>query len=207
MVMLISSLGDMTSSLICNTIVEIVTGNTGARSSLATGMIGEAVNRAAMAGPPHTNMTLRFATSATVLGGVAVAAGDPVMPSVAAAHADPRFAGALDPHSVNSSRAHLAWGAGPHQCPGDGLATTIVSIAVGRLFEQMASLELGLPADQLPWRSSPLMRGLRSLPVRFRFHRLPDAASRPAAERPAVAQGGRRSPVARLVRTLLKQRF
>jgi hypothetical protein len=38
---------------------------------------------------------------------------------------------------------------------------------VGRLFERFSSLRPALPADQLPWRSSPLMRGLRGLPVHY----------------------------------------
>ncbi|MFD0690595.1 cytochrome P450 [Actinomadura fibrosa] len=212
MVNVISTLGDMGSSLICNTIVEVVAGDAGARVGLATGMVGETVNRAAMAKPPNTNMTFRFARADTALGGVAIAAGDPVMASVAAAHADPRFADALDPHSVNSSRAHLAWGAGPHRCPADELATRIVTIAVERLFERMAELELGLPVDQLPWRSSPLMRGLRSLPVRYRLHERPTAAAQAAppqatesGEPDEDARGGRQSPIARLVRALLRQ--
>ncbi|MFB4315045.1 cytochrome [Actinomadura sp. 21ATH] len=211
---LISTLGDFTSLLICNTIVEVVNGDAGVRASLAGGMLHEAVNRAAMAKPPNTNLTLRFATTGARLGGVAIAPGDPVMPSVAAAHADPGFAGALDPHSVHSSRAHLAWGAGPHRCPGDELATTITTIAVERLFERMAELELGLPADHLPWRSSALMRGLSALPVRYRFHQGPARAERAApragadgpAETGAGAGARSQSPLARLVRTLLRQR-
>ncbi|MEW2354693.1 cytochrome [Spirillospora sp. NPDC029432] len=212
---LISTLGDFTSLLICNTIVEVVTGDAGVRASLAGGMLHETVNRAAMAKPPNTNLTLRFATTGTRLGGVAIAPGDPVMPSVAAAHADPGFAGALDPHSVHSSRAHLAWGAGPHRCPGDELATTITTIAVERLFERMAELELGLPADHLPWRSSALMRGLSSLPVRYRLRQQPAAAAeqaapRTGADRPAETAAGpgprTQSALARLVRTLLRQR-
>ncbi|NUS09944.1 MAG: cytochrome, partial [Streptomyces sp.] len=66
-----------------------------------------------------------------------------------------------------SSRAHLSWGAGPRQCPARELASTIASAGVSRLFERFGHLELALPVDQLPWRSSPFMRGLRSLPVRY----------------------------------------
>ncbi|WP_235017682.1 cytochrome P450 [Thermomonospora echinospora] len=211
--MLLGVVGDLTGSLICNTIVEVIVGNTAARASLAGGMVRETVNRAAMANPANNNLTLRFATADTVLGGTVIMAGDPVMLSVAAAHADPRFAQALDPSSVHSSRAHLAWGAGPHQCPGDELATTLVTIAVERLFERMAGLELALPADQLPWRASPIMRGLRALPVRFRLREFPPQAPVPAtgdepraeAEGPAAGTVSR-STLSRLVRALLRQR-
>lgn len=36
------------------------------------------------------------------------------------------------------------------------------------------NLDLALPVDQLPWRSSPFMRGLRSLPVRYDLAALPE---------------------------------
>lgn len=43
----------------------------------------------------------------------------------------------------------------------------IVTTAVGRIFDHLAKAELTLPADQLPWRSGPVVRGLRVLPVRY----------------------------------------
>ncbi|WP_289008340.1 cytochrome P450 [uncultured Thermomonospora sp.] len=212
--LLLGLVGDIATSLICNTVVEVLTGDPGARASLAAGLVRETINRAAMIAPPSANLSFRFATADTVLGGAHIAAGDPVMPSVAAAHADPRFAAALDPSSVHSSRAHLAWGAGPHRCLGDELATTLVSIAVERLFEQMAALELALPADQLPWRSSPTIRGLRALPVRFRLGQAAERAPAPAgaaSEEPATSEESTeptasRSALSRLVRALLRQR-
>jgi hypothetical protein len=54
---------------------------------------------------------------------------------------------------------------------------------VGRLFERFDYLDLALPADQLPWRSSPFMRGLRSLPVRYELASAPPP--RPWADDPA----------------------
>lgn len=104
------------------------------------------------------------------------------MVSPAAAHLDPAFTASTTPDSIYSSRAHLAWGAGPHACLGRDLATTITTIAVERLFDRFATLRLALPEDQLPWRSSPIMRGLRSLPVTYE---LAEAPTRPA---PAPAE-------------------
>jgi hypothetical protein len=59
---------------------------------------------------------------------------------------------------------------------------------VSRLFELFAHLELALPVDQLPWRSSPFMRGLRSLPVRYELAGpvVPQAPARVAAATPAA---------------------
>jgi hypothetical protein len=55
----------------------------------------------------------------------------------------------------------------------------IVTTAVGKLFER-CDFELGLPADQLPWRSSTYVRGLKSFPVRFRMRAQPSALPVPA---------------------------
>jgi len=183
---LVSMLGELTTALICGTLLEVLYQET---ADTTTGMIRETVNRAAMVHPPYANLTFRFALADTVLGGTVIAAGDPVMLSVAAAHTDPSFAGAHDPSSVFSSRAHLAWGAGAHQCPGGPLATTLATIAVERLQEQMAWLEPTLPPDRLPWRSSVLMRGLRSLPVRYGL-RSPSPVPPSPERRSAPAESG-----------------
>lgn len=82
-----------------------------------------------------------------------------------------------------STRAHLSWGAGPRQCPARELASTVAAVGVGRLFERFANLDLALPVDQLPWRSSPFMRGLRSLPVRYELAPTPE---RPPVDDPAA---------------------
>ncbi|NYI07284.1 cytochrome P450 [Allostreptomyces psammosilenae] len=172
-------IADHTSGLIVNTIAEVVGGNAEARASVSQHMIGETVNRVALAIPPMSNTSFRFPVTDVRLGGHTIAAGDPVMISMAAAHADPLFTGGLDSGALTSSRAHLAWGAGPHHCVGRVMATAIVETAVRRLFERCATLEPTMSADELPWRSSPFMRGLRSLPVRFEL-----AETRPAADDP-----------------------
>lgn len=138
------------------------------RAVLSAGMVRETMNRVVMRKPPLVNFVPRFAAADTRLGNYTIHAGDPVWVSSAAAHADPVFAGQTAPGSSTiSSRAHLSWGAGPRQCPARELASTIAAAGVNRVFERFAHLELALPVDQLPWRSSPFMRGLRSLPVRY----------------------------------------
>lgn len=185
MAMLTGLSGDITANLICNTVTEVLIGETGARDSLSAGMIKEAINRASIAHPPMANLAFRWPRSDVRLGRFKIAAGDPVMVSPAAAHLDPAFTGGGAQDSVYSSRAHLAWSAGPHACLGRDLATTITMIAVERAFHRFSSLELALPADQLPWRSSPLIRGLRSLPVNYELAE--DLPARPAAEREEAA--------------------
>jgi cytochrome P450 len=168
--MLLGMTSDHVGILISNTVVEVICGERegGVRTALSAGMVRETMNRVVMRKPPLVNFVPRFAAEDTRLGKYTVHAGDPVWVSSAAAHADPLFAGQMAPGaSTISSRAHLSWGAGPRQCPARELASTIASAGVSRLFERFGHLELALPVDQLPWRSSPFMRGLRSLPVRY----------------------------------------
>ncbi|MEV6149571.1 cytochrome [Nonomuraea sp. NPDC052129] len=184
LLMLPGVVGDMTGGLICNTILEVMT-NPEVRSGLSAGTIEETVNRVALANPPMANLTFRFPTADVRLGRFVIAAGDPVMLSVAGAHSDPLFGSAIDREAIRSTRAHLAWGAGPHACLARLLATRITTIAVERLFDRLDRLRLAMPADQLPWRSSPFMRALRSLPVEYELAHAP-ANTEPAASADAV---------------------
>lgn len=207
MAMMTGLVGDVTGTLICNTITEALIGDTGARDSLSAGMIQEAINRASAANPPMANLAFRWAKTDVRLGRFQIAAGDPVMVSPAAAHLDPAFNASTPPDSIYSSRAHLAWSAGPHACLGRDLATTITTIAVERLFDRFATLRLALPADQLPWRSSPLMRGLRSLPVTYELAGEPRPAPAPAEaeaapEQDAPSEAEQNSLVRRVLRLM-----
>ncbi|MEI5526295.1 cytochrome P450 [Streptomyces brasiliscabiei] len=184
-------LNDITGNMVCNTLLEVLRGNATVRRSLSNGQLGEAVNRAALVNPPTANLCFRFAARDVRLGNYWIRAGDIVSPSVAAAHRDLLAIGSS--HLVDSAvstRAHLAWGAGQHQCPSAAreLAGTIVTTAVGRVFEHFARAELTLPPDQLPWRSGPVVRGLRLLPVRYEL--APGSGGRGAGGRP----GGEGAP-------------
>ncbi|MCQ9184776.1 cytochrome P450 [Streptomyces sp. IBSBF 2953] len=175
--MLLGMTSDHVGILISNTVVEVVSGEGGVRASLSAGMVRESMNRVVMRKPPLVNFVPRFAAKDTPLGNYTIRAGDPVWVSSAAAHADPLFAGNVCPSTTVSTRAHLSWGAGLRQCPARELASTVAAVGVGRLFERFSHLELALPADQLPWRSSPFMRGLRSLPVRYELAATPVRSS------------------------------
>ncbi|WP_067468877.1 cytochrome P450 [Actinomadura macra] len=206
MVMLTGLIGDFTGTLIANTIAEVIVGEAGVRDSLSAGMIQEAVNRAAISSPPMANLTFRWPKIDMRVGRYQIAAGDPVLLSPAAAHLDPAFAGGAATDSIYSSRAHLAWGAGPHACLGRDLATTITTIAVERLFDRFGGVRLALPADQLPWRSSPMMRGLRSLPVNYELAAdpAPLPTARPEVDAPeqSAAEPESRSLVRRVLRAM-----
>ncbi|MFJ4276508.1 cytochrome [Streptomyces massasporeus] len=181
--MLLGMTSDHVGILISNTVVEVISGEGSVRASLSAGMVRETMNRVVMRKPPLVNFVPRFAARDTPLGNHIIRAGDPVWVSPGAAHADPLFADHVASGTTISTRAHLSWGAGPRQCPARELASAVAAAGVGRLFERFDYLDLALPADQLPWRSSPFMRGLRSLPVHYELASAPPA--RPWAEEPA----------------------
>lgn len=172
-------LNDITGNMVLNTLLEVLRGNATVRRSLSAGQLGETVNRAALANPPVANMCFRFAARDVPLGNYWIRAGDAVSPSAASAHRDLLNIGSSSMvGSTVSTRAHLGWGAGPHQCPTAAreLGGLIVTTAVGRVFEHFAQVGLTLPHDQLPWRAGPVVRGLRVLPVRYELR--PDASLR-----------------------------
>ncbi|MEU1320588.1 cytochrome P450 [Streptomyces tibetensis] len=181
--MLLGMTSDHVGILISNTVVEVMSGEGSVRASLSAGMVRESMNRVVMRKPPLVNFVPRFAARDTPLGNYTIRAGDPVWVSPGAAHADPLFADHVASGTTISTRAHLSWGAGPRQCPARELASAVAAVGVGRLFERFDHLDLALPADQLPWRSSPFMRGLRSLPVHYELASAPPP--RPWADDPA----------------------
>jgi cytochrome P450 len=186
-------LNDITGNMVLNTLLEVLRGNATVRRSLSAGQLGETVNRAALANPPVANMCFRFAARDVPLGNFWIRAGDVVSPSAAAAHQDLLAIGSSQlVGSAVSTRAHLGWGAGPHQCPAAAreLGGVIVATAVGRIFDHFRQAELTLPPDQLPWRSGPVVRGLRLLPVRYEMNRSPAKRPVPGPRRDHYPAGG-----------------
>lgn len=105
-------LNDITGNMVCNTLLEVLRGNATVRRSLSAGLIGETVNRAALANAPVANMCFRFAAHDVRLGNFWIRAGDVVSPSAAAAHQDLMAIGSHLVDSTVSTRAHLGWGPG-----------------------------------------------------------------------------------------------
>ncbi|MGH3390512.1 MAG: cytochrome, partial [Actinomadura sp.] len=114
LMMLVGVTCDHIGVVICNTVAEVInSADVGAaRARLSDERIRTTIDEVAMASPPMANLTFRFPSADTTLGDHTIAAGDPVMLSVAAAHADPLF---TDQETLGS-HTHLAWGAGPHHC-------------------------------------------------------------------------------------------
>ncbi|MER5181755.1 cytochrome P450 [Streptomyces sp. NPDC002896] len=112
--------------------------------------------------------TWRFATEALTIGGQHIAPGDPVLVVLAAADRDPeRFA---EPDTLDLARRdnqHLGYGHGIHYCLGAPLARLEGQTALATLLKRLPDLQLDADPDDLRWRGGLIMRGLRTLPVRF----------------------------------------
>ncbi|MFE5722554.1 cytochrome P450 family protein [Streptomyces erythrochromogenes] len=141
------------------------------QSSLAageSGLLATGVEELLRYDGPVELATWRFATQSLTLGGERIETGDPVLVVLAAADRDPaRFA---DPDTLDLSRTdnqHLGYGHGIHYCLGAPLARLEGQTALATLLTRLPDLELAVPPQDLRWRGGLIMRGLRTLPVRF----------------------------------------
>ena len=108
----------------------------------------------------------RFATQDMRIGDTEVVTGDRIWLSWASANRDPeRFEDpdVFDPYRKDNT--HLAFGHGPHHCPGAALARLENSIAVTSLMQRFPGMSMVGSADALQWIVSPRIRSLRELPV------------------------------------------
>ncbi|MER8012534.1 cytochrome P450 [Streptomyces sp. NPDC094149] len=115
---------------------------------------------------PVENATFRFAAETLEIGGTKIMRGDAVMIGLSAADRDASRYPAPDRFDLHrDARGHLAFGHGIHYCLGAPLARLEARTAIRTLLERAPDLALdGPPGDWLP---GMLMRGVRSLPVRW----------------------------------------
>ncbi|MFJ4621978.1 cytochrome P450 [Streptomyces sp. NPDC088812] len=115
---------------------------------------------------PVENATYRFAVEPLEIAGVAIGKGDPVLIGLASADRDALRYEDPDRYDVRRDpRGHLAFGHGVHYCLGAPLARLEARIALASLLERAPALSLDGPSGE--WLPGMLMRGLRSLPVRW----------------------------------------
>ncbi|GAA2711272.1 MULTISPECIES: cytochrome P450 [Streptomyces] len=112
--------------------------------------------------------TDRFTTETVEIGGVTIPPHQKVLIALNAANRAPeRFA---DPDRFDirrDARGHLAFGHGIHHCLGAPLGRLEAQIAFRALVERVPTLELDADPAELPWVSGLLIRGVRTLPVRW----------------------------------------
>ena len=115
---------------------------------------------------PVETATERYATADVEMGGVTIRRGDLVLAVLASANRDARTF--TDPDRLDLARdpnPHLAFGDGIHYCLGHQLARMEAEIAFTRLLTEFPEMALAVPAEELVWRETPVVRGLAALPV------------------------------------------
>jgi cytochrome P450 len=108
----------------------------------------------------------RYATEDLELGGVHIRAGEPVVAALSSANRDAEVFD--DPDELDFTRTsnpHVGLGHGVHHCVGAQLARMELQVALRTLLERLPELHLAVDAQELPWKSGLLVRGLRAMPV------------------------------------------
>ncbi|WP_280457979.1 cytochrome P450 [Nocardia carnea] len=122
----------------------------------------EAVEETLFLDPPVANGCVRYPT-APRLDGVWLPAHQPVVIGIRAANTEP----VIHTAERHGNRAHLAWGAGTHQCPSSALALLIATTGLEQLLDALPVMQLAIPVEQLSWFPTPFLRALNALPVTF----------------------------------------
>ncbi|MFJ4962802.1 Cytochrome P450 107B1 [Streptomyces sp. ADI96-02] len=118
---------------------------------------------------PTSHVLIRFATEDVEVGDRVLPKGEALIVSFGALGRDERqygpTAGAFD--AARSPNRHIAFGHGPHICPGAALSRLEAGIALPALYERFPDLDLAVAADDL--RNKPIVtqNDLYELPVRL----------------------------------------
>jgi cytochrome P450 len=156
-----------TSNLLARVLQSVLT-DTARLSGLVSGQlnISGVVEEVMWNTPPLAVLPGRFATSDLELGGHHIQEGDLLVLGLAPGNLDPEVrpdAGV----SVHGNQSHLAFSAGPHECPGQNIGQSIIEIAVDVLLHRLPGLRLTVPPEELTSTASTWESRLDSLPVEF----------------------------------------
>ncbi|MET9666337.1 cytochrome P450 [Streptomyces sp. NPDC006475] len=117
---------------------------------------------------PVEAATVRFTAESLRIGDRTLPAGAMVLVGLAAADRDPARYGAPDTFDIRrDTRGHVAFGHGIHFCLGAPLARLETRIALQSLLIRCPDLSRDPSAGPPEWIPGLLMRGVRSLPVRW----------------------------------------
>lgn len=131
-------------------------------------LISSAVEELLRYTSPVSLSSLRWASEDIPLHGEVIHRGELVFVALMGANMDPQHF--TDPEALDITRQenqHLAFGKGVHYCLGAPLARLEGQIAISTLLQRLPNLQLASESEQLTWNSSPILRGLTSLPVTF----------------------------------------
>ena len=117
---------------------------------------------------PVDRATIRFAAYDTELGGQQIKRGNPLSVVLTSANRDTdKFADADTLDVTRKDNRHLGFGFGIHYCVGAPLARMEGQIAINTLIQRLPNLQLAIPYDDLEWTRTPIIRGMRHMPVRW----------------------------------------
>ncbi|MCF4138927.1 cytochrome P450 [Streptomyces sp. Tue 6430] len=117
---------------------------------------------------PTSHVLIRFATEDVPVGDKVLPAGDALIVSYAAIGRDEEAhgpsAGVFDITRDTANR-HIAFGHGPHVCPGAALSRLEAGVALPALYARFPALELAVPATELRNKPVVTQNDLYELPV------------------------------------------
>ncbi|MFE6333133.1 cytochrome P450 [Streptomyces sp. NPDC057806] len=192
---------EATANLIANVLRMVLT-DPGFRAQLNGGQmtVPEAVEQSLWDEPPFSTVFAYYAKHDTELGGQRIRKGDGLLFGIAPGNVDPRVRPDLAAN-MQGNRSHLAFGGGPHECPGQDIARGIADVGVDALLMRLPDVRLDCPEEELSWRQSISSRHLVELPVRFEPKPQQDVTMKPSlnqmpAPRPAwqISTGSRPLP-------------
>ncbi|MFI1002128.1 cytochrome P450 [Streptomyces galbus] len=128
--------------------------------------VPEAVEQSLWDEPPFSTILGYFAKQDTELGGQRIRRGDGLLFAPAPGNVDPRIRPDRSA-SMRGNRSHLAFGGGPHECPGQDIGRAIADVGVDALLTRLPDVQLAVEEGELRWTTSIASRHLVALPVRF----------------------------------------
>ncbi|PBC64867.1 cytochrome [Streptomyces sp. Tue6028] len=171
---------EATANLIANVLRMVLT-DPRFRAQLNGGQmtVPEAVEQSLWDEPPFSAVLGYFAKQETELGGRRIRKGDGLLFGIAPGNVDPRVRPDLAAN-MQGNRSHLAFGGGPHECPGQDIGRAIADVGVDALLLRLPDTELDCKEDELRWRASMSSRHLVELPVTFAPRPPQDVMQRPS---------------------------
>ncbi len=156
-----------TTNLTANTLRMVLT-DPRFRASLTGGSmtLPDALEQMLWDEPPTAVLPARWATGDTELAGQSIKAGDMLLLGLTSGNADPVIRPDLSV-PMHGNRSHLAFGGGPHECPGQDIGRAIVDTGIDVLLLRLPDIDLAVPESDLKWVSHWIARHLTALPVKF----------------------------------------
>ncbi|WP_329405772.1 cytochrome P450 [Nocardia vinacea] len=114
------------------------------------------------------SLVVRVAKEDIEIGGTLVHAGEGLILNLPAANRDPAFLEDADTLDIDrSTRGHMAFGYGVHQCLGQTLARAELEIALPTLLRRLPNLRLAVPLEEIRFKGDMNVYGVHELPVEW----------------------------------------